>query len=166
MIYDVIVTGTGWVGRGVPSVESILRRLISGAQEEIQWTIYAASGGAGELLDLLEARLHVGVKVIVVINHLDTQPAAIRRRIAEFIAKYKHFVAYDFAPADAYAKLHAKVLIIDRRTAVVGSANVSRGGLVRNHEIGVIVRGKTAAQLGDVFDRLLASGPSVRRRSV
>lgn len=41
----------------------------------------------------------------------------------------------------AGASMHAKVLVIDRRTALVGSANLTGYGLERNLECGLLIRG-------------------------
>ncbi|MHB1525556.1 MAG: DISARM system phospholipase D-like protein DrmC [Candidatus Dormibacteria bacterium] len=45
------------------------------------------------------------------------------------------------------ASMHAKVLVVDRRTALIGSANVTGYGLDRNLECGVLIRGGTVPQL-------------------
>jgi cardiolipin synthase len=37
--------------------------------------------------------------------------------------------------------MHAKLLVIDRMTALVGSANLAGYGLERNLECGVLIRG-------------------------
>lgn len=37
--------------------------------------------------------------------------------------------------------MHAKVLVVDRRVALVGSANLTGYGLERNLECGLLVRG-------------------------
>lgn len=42
---------------------------------------------------------------------------------------------------DPGAALHAKVLVVDRRTALVGSANLTGYGLERNLECGLLIRG-------------------------
>ncbi len=106
MVTDVVVTGDSWIGRGVPAVESVLRRLIRDAENEIQWTIYFASGEAKEIFDLLEAQLVRGVKVVIVLNRLKDQPAAVRNRLSGLVRAYKHFDVHDCAPADKFAKLH------------------------------------------------------------
>jgi phosphatidylserine/phosphatidylglycerophosphate/cardiolipin synthase-like enzyme len=41
------------------------------------------------------------------------------------------------------ASMHAKVLVIDRRTALVTSANLTGYGLERNLECGLLIRGGT-----------------------
>lgn len=45
------------------------------------------------------------------------------------------------AARPASAAMHAKLLIVDRRTALVGSANLTSHGLERNLECGLLVRG-------------------------
>jgi phosphatidylserine/phosphatidylglycerophosphate/cardiolipin synthase-like enzyme len=37
--------------------------------------------------------------------------------------------------------MHAKVLVVDRKTALVGSANLTGYGLERNLEAGMLIRG-------------------------
>jgi phosphatidylserine/phosphatidylglycerophosphate/cardiolipin synthase-like enzyme len=37
--------------------------------------------------------------------------------------------------------MHAKILIVDRRTALIGSANLTGSALQRNLECGLLVRG-------------------------
>jgi len=41
----------------------------------------------------------------------------------------------------AGASMHAKLLVVDRRTALVGSANLTGAGLDKNLECGILVRG-------------------------
>jgi len=41
----------------------------------------------------------------------------------------------------AGASMHAKLLVVDRRTALVGSANLTGAGLDKNLECGLLVRG-------------------------
>jgi phosphatidylserine/phosphatidylglycerophosphate/cardiolipin synthase-like enzyme len=158
VIRDIVVTGESWIGKGVPSVESVLRSLLRRAEDEIQWTMYSVSNEARPMLELLEAQIIRGTKVTLAVNQFSKQPAGVRNHLQRLLKGSPHFRLYDFAPADEYAKLHAKVLIVDRKVALVGSANVSRGGFLRNHEIGVLVRDKTAAHLALVFDRLISNG--------
>lgn len=57
------------------------------------------------------------------------------------------------------SSLHAKVLVIDRRLALVGSANLTQFALTRNLEAGVLIRDTSvAAALDDHVRRLMESG--------
>ncbi|HXG23887.1 MAG TPA: phospholipase D-like domain-containing protein [Chthonomonadales bacterium] len=67
---------------------------------------------------------------------------------------YKHALIVDFALA-GYGLLHAKVIVIDRRQAIVGSANLTAGGLGKNHEIAVLVEGEVAWEIASLIDRMV-----------
>jgi phosphatidylserine/phosphatidylglycerophosphate/cardiolipin synthase-like enzyme len=56
---------------------------------------------------------------------------------------------------DEKASLHAKVLVIDARDALVTSANLTYHGFEANVEVGVRVRGDAARQLETVFHELI-----------
>ncbi len=52
--------------------------------------------------------------------------------------------------------MHAKVLVVDCRTALVGSANLTGHALERNLECGLLIRGGTVPTL--LVDHLLSAG--------
>jgi len=47
----------------------------------------------------------------------------------------------------AVAVMHAKVLIADRKEGYMGTANISKAGLQRGYELGMIVHGELAERL-------------------
>ncbi len=51
--------------------------------------------------------------------------------------------------------MHAKVLVVDRRTALVGSANLTGYALERNLECGLLLRGGPVPSL--LVDHLLSA---------
>ncbi|WP_425454039.1 phospholipase D-like domain-containing protein [Nocardioides immobilis] len=55
--------------------------------------------------------------------------------------------------------MHAKVLVVDRRTALVGSANLTGHALERNLECGLLVRGGRSK----VHHHQVEGGVSTRR---
>jgi hypothetical protein len=54
---------------------------------------------------------------------------------------------FDFNPDNPMAQLYAMVLVADRSTAMVGSANLSFHGMVANHELALVVRGPIAEEI-------------------
>ena len=50
--------------------------------------------------------------------------------------------------------LHAKIVVVDSKTALVGSANISRHALSLNHEIMLKISGDVAGDLSLLFDEL------------
>ena len=53
--------------------------------------------------------------------------------------------------------LHAKIVVIDGRTALIGSANLSAGALEENYEVMLKVSGPVAADLSHMLSRLSCS---------
>jgi cardiolipin synthase len=49
--------------------------------------------------------------------------------------------------------VHAKVVVVDRQLAFVGSENFSSQSLDRNREIGILIRGKAVTRILSVFER-------------
>lgn len=49
--------------------------------------------------------------------------------------------------------MHAKVLLVDRTTALLGSQNISAQSLDTNREVGVALRGTTVSRLQAVFEQ-------------
>lgn len=153
----VVVTGREWVGGSLGGVETALLDLVAGAEREVLATVYCFGSSVDPMLDALEGRLSAGIRVGLVVNDLPGQPADVRSRIERFGARYPHLRVKSF-PGGAGDALHAKVVIADRRRTLIGSANLSRGGFVGNHEMGVVVEGAVveiaAARIEDLLARL------------
>lgn len=152
---SVAVTGLTWMGSGIGSIETAIGKLFREAREEITLTAYSITGGADILLDWMEAALDRGVQVSMVVNRLEGQSPEATTRLRGFAGRYLHFRLYDFAP-DGGFDLHAKVIVVDRRMALVGSSNLSRSGLLNNHELAVLVEGFAAVDVARALDLLLA----------
>jgi phosphatidylserine/phosphatidylglycerophosphate/cardiolipin synthase-like enzyme len=77
-----------------------------------------------------------------------------KREISKLERKYpsKFFPQY-FRPTSK-GILHAKFVVVDRKIALVGSANISKYALSLNHEIMLKVSGEIAADLSSMFDQL------------
>ena len=65
-------------------------------------------------------------------------------------SKFDYFKLVDFNRREK--TLHAKVVVIDREKAVLGSANFSWGGMSGNYEIGVLLEGREAWTLSKLVD--------------
>jgi cardiolipin synthase len=158
----VVATGPAWLGAGTGSVDSALEDLMRGAAREIQVAAYRVTTSASDFLRLLKSRLDAGVRVSLVINRLSAQDDSITRSLRDLARTYSHFELYDFQPKGEREDLHAKVIVVDRERALLGSANLTGRGLVANHELGVVLSGKIARDLGAALDRLVQSTDAVR----
>jgi cardiolipin synthase len=158
----VVVTGVSWMGGGIGSIESALEQLIREAEQEIDLTAYSITSGADVLFDWLEAALARGIKVRMIINRKDEQPSGVVDKLERLAGTYQHFELYNFTTEGA--ALHAKVIIADRRVALIGSSNLSKSGLLNNHEIAVLIRGPVAQTTASVLERIFKNEHTVRVR--
>jgi phosphatidylserine/phosphatidylglycerophosphate/cardiolipin synthase-like enzyme len=158
---SVVATGLSWVGGGTRSVEQTLIWLITAASDEILVTAYSLTSGSSRVMEALVVAVSTGVRCVFVINRLDEQRHDVRTSLSELVAQYPgRFRLYSFEDG-ASEGLHAKVMVVDRRVALVGSANLTFHGMTASHELGLLVRGPAAGAVAAAIDRLIAS-PEVR----
>jgi cardiolipin synthase len=152
------VTGLGWLGGGVPAVERTITDLLARAEQEILLTAYSMTPGTGRVWDALEAALATGVRCTLIADHIDAQHPDIRAFLSELRRRHPGiFAVYSFSGSDPADTLHAKIVVVDRRTALVGSPNLTFRGMVSAHELAVVVRGPAAEQIAGRVDLLLRS---------
>lgn len=152
---QIVVSGLGWMGGGIGSIESAIQELLENAQDEILLTAYSI-GNADRFFDLLDSALARGVRVRMVVNRLSEQYGSVQIRLEQLQKKYQHFHLYLFQPDEKRGDLHAKVLVVDRKCALVGSSNLSYNGMVLNHELAVVLQDpESASQVAKAVDRLI-----------
>lgn len=158
-----VATGIEWLGGGVAAVERTMASMVASAQREIVMTAYSMTPGGGRVWAEVEKAFATGVRGVILVDRLDQQHQDVRAMLARLAAKYRPRVGlYDFVPAEDRDGLHAKVLVVDREIALVGSANLSHRGLVTAHELSVVVEGPTAGRIVEQVERLLRS-PAIRQ---
>lgn len=150
------VTGLAWMGSGIGSIESAMERIFREATHEVMITSYAISNATDRILEWFELTLSRGILIRMVINHLSEQPAEVIAKLTQLGRNYPHFKLYDFT-GDDENDLHAKVIVADRRLALVGSSNLSRRGLITNHELAILIEGPSAGEVAQALDKLLVS---------
>jgi cardiolipin synthase len=152
------VTGTGWIGGGVGSVEETMLSVLKQARHEILGTAYTITPGSSRIIGQLEHAAATGVKTGLIVDHFDEQEATVRDRLRAIAEEFPtSFRLYDFAGVGGTGHLHAKALVVDRRLAVVGSANMTFHGMMTAHELAVVVEGPGAEQIAGRIDLLLQS---------
>ena len=67
---------------------------------------------------------------------------------------FEYSKIYLFDSSDM-ADLHAKIMVADRKVAIVGSSNLTSRGLVWNLEIGFLIEDKSIWKLSEVIDRIV-----------
>lgn len=152
MTTETVVTGLGWMETGVRSVQSALKEILREANQEVLVCAYSVTGGADEILKELEICLKRGVILKTIINRFNYQPIGVQKYLLQ-LKKYPSYHLYTFN--DPIEELHAKLIVVDRAVALVGSANLSLRGIKNNYELGIIVRNEEVITIAKCFDSLL-----------
>lgn len=150
----VVVTGSAWMGKGIGSVESAIEDILHRAKEEIQVAAYQITEGGHPFLRLIEGSLSRGVRVTLIINKFRSQPLVVQKELDRLAVRFPHFTQIDFDPENRKQDLHAKIIVVDRSIALVGSPNLTWRGMVLNHELGVVLSGPIARTIGHLLDTL------------
>jgi len=150
---EILVTGPDLIERGIRGIEPVLEEILKAAKNEVHMMVYMFTAGALHILDLIETAAEKGVKIVMVVNNLQLQEVKIVSRLRHIGQKFPHVKIFDFTDPEK-RQLHAKIIVVDRRKAVVGSANLSWGGMYSNYEIGLLIEGKTAWKLAEIIDFL------------
>jgi phosphatidylserine/phosphatidylglycerophosphate/cardiolipin synthase-like enzyme len=165
---EVVWTGPRVEGSYLRATREVIRELLRGAHAEllvVGYWIAARDDRAGiieEVIASLAEAVSRGIVVRIVIDERVRSDGRDNRRI--LISAWPVRVAlpkiltWHLPPSDQHVKLHAKLLVADRRDALVTSANLTSYAMDRNIEMGVRVLGHPAAAIARHFDLLEAYG--------
>ncbi|MFH0770217.1 MAG: phosphatidylserine/phosphatidylglycerophosphate/cardiolipin synthase family protein [Candidatus Peregrinibacteria bacterium] len=120
------------------SVRPALRRLLLGAKREI--ILEQSYLDDRETIDLLAERSHEGIRITLILPeapdvYADTNARSVRRLMERSDLRYCQVLLYP-------AMSHAKLILVDRARALVGSANIMASSLDRMGEVNVLIEGR------------------------
>ncbi len=155
---SLIVTGLGWLGGGVQAIENALLGLVDGAERELALAVYAMSPGPEHLWTAIERAVDGGIRSTLIVDRFDEQDPAMRDWVHRLKSRHPHTLrVVDFRGEDTNDHLHAKIVVADRRIAIVGSANLTAHGLLLAHELALLVEGPAAEEIAGRVDLLARS---------
>ena len=159
---ELVWSGETIGGRGVRSTGPIVNQMLGRARRSVlvvSYSIWLGYGTAEDVVVQLAELSSTGVDVTFIldlryrdgwnITHLKSAWPKGRRRPA--IWSWQH-------GSDTIAKLHAKVIVVDRRDVLITSANLTGHGIDTNLELGLRVLGQPAEDTAAHFDRLIQDG--------
>lgn len=142
---EVVWTGpdSGTGGRRLTA--SVVTDLIDSARRELLLVGYAVQDEP-HVVAALEAAVARGIILTVLLENMDDNPRFTGQR-----RPFRHVdctrLAWPRELRPHGASLHAKVLVVDDHTALIGSANVTGAALALNLECGALVHGRAATQV-------------------
>jgi|SRR5579883_2236951 len=138
---------------GVLPTKDAVREVVAAARDELVIVGYSITDNG--LRDVLVDRAKDGVAVTVVGDRKNRAARDLRRSWPHGV----RLVALEDVEGDIdNSSLHAKIVVADRKTAVLGSANFTVAGMTRNLELGARIEGAAAAQLATIVDTLRVNG--------
>ncbi len=153
----IIVTGNGWVGGGFESIGSVFQKLINEATTEIMIGMYTISGAADFIFECLEKALIRGVRVVILVNRFNKQDISAKNYISRLRYSYLNLEVYSFESENEKEDFHAKVTVVDRKRAIIGSSNMSFRGLTANHELATYIEGIVADEAAKALEKLIVN---------
>lgn len=118
---------------------AVVADLIAEAQQEIVLVSYATYPPVS-VAAALSAAAERGVAVTLLLERAEDKPGwnGLSEPFPDLTAQV---LCWPLTERPAGASLHAKVLVVDRRVALVGSANLTAFAMERNLECGLVVKG-------------------------
>lgn len=150
---EILGTGAQFMKQGVRGIEPVIEEIIMQASKEIQILAYIFTSKALHILKQVEQAAKKGIRITIIVNDLQSQDKVIRSRLENMEDNFPHVHVIDFAE-NTERQLHAKIVVVDRQIAVIGSANFSWGGMYSNYEIGLLVEGEPAWKIAQLVDSL------------
>jgi cardiolipin synthase A/B len=167
-VTEVVWTGPKVEGSFLRASREVVREILRDANTEllvVGYWIAARDDGEGiieEVITSLAYAIMRGVTVTVVVDERVRQDGRDNRGILisawPLGAPLPKLLTWRLPPGDQHLKLHAKVVVADRRDALVTSANLTSHAMDRNMEMGVRIVGRPAVEIAKHFDLLAADG--------
>lgn len=165
---QVVWTGPGVEGSFLRSTREVVREIVGGAARELLVVGYwlAANdddeGIIAEVIESLASAAQRGVAVTLLLDERVRKDGKSNRAVLTqcwpSAVSLPRLLTWRLPKNDAHLKLHAKVLISDRRDALVTSANLTMYAMDRNMEMGIRLTGVPAADIARHFELLESGG--------
>jgi phosphatidylserine/phosphatidylglycerophosphate/cardiolipin synthase-like enzyme len=144
------------------NAEHRLRELLAGADERILVQQMSIDGPDGPFVSAAVAAARRGVEVRILLSGAWYVREENRRLVDHLrrVAERENLPlrAKIARPGDDYRKIHAKGVVIDGETAVVGSLNWNAESARRNREVALVVNGSAAGYYERAFEADWAGG--------
>lgn len=172
-VLELVCTGPHPDGVSSRDTGVVVRELFGAAEQEVLVVGYAVHRGKEvfrALADRMAERPQMVVRMVLDVSRHPTDTTS----SAELVARFSHRFRTQEWPGERLPELfhdprslstdramrssmHAKCVVIDRRTAFVSSANFTEAAQVRNVEVGALIHSsRFAGQLWDHVDALIA----------
>jgi phosphatidylserine/phosphatidylglycerophosphate/cardiolipin synthase-like enzyme len=169
-LVEVARTGPESRRLGLRTTGNVARQIIDHAHESLLLVGYRVTvdpertGLAARTIEGVTRAAARGVVVTAILHREPSNFAALTENWPRY-AKRPALFTWPEKPSDEMAKLHAKVVVADRKDALVTSANLTYHGFEANIELGIRVTGAPASDVEDHFHALIRTRQLVAWRT-
>jgi len=147
-----VTSGVLFSGTSFRSIGQVIMDLIDETEKELLIVSYTFSDSDSRIFDHLNSAVKRALKIDFLLDRRSLVLGNALDRFDNELGIKPHYFE-DLG----IGKLHAKVIISDRRKAFIGSSNITIGGTLLNHEIGVITEGREVWILADLIYSVIHS---------
>lgn len=123
----------------------VINNILDSAEKSITLTGYSISEYFSEMVELIIHKSTQGVYVNLYVNDVQKHHDIIER-LNTYASKFIKIFSYNQQSDDKMSALHAKLIVVDKHTSLISSANLSYHGMQGNVEMGVLIESIEKAQ--------------------
>ena len=147
----ILSSGDILVEKGVISIESKLLEMLENTEHDLYILMYTVSSKPNNFWMKLEELLQKNIRIFFALEsslkHND--------KVMEILDKFNRYDNFHLYFYSGDYPLHAKLIVSDGKRAIMGSANITGGGLIQNHEIAVYIEGNKAWTLKKLAQKFI-----------
>lgn len=159
-VKEIAVSGDWGIGDATSS-RDLFYRTLRNTKQQAQISTYSLGSDneeVNEFFDIVELLLINQRNITLIVNDDGKKNGSCsehaKKKIARLIKKFpgKFIGRYFYSTKNKI--LHAKIMVVDKKTALIGSANISRGALLSNYEVMIKIGNPASTKLSHMLESL------------
>lgn len=166
IVEGISASGAGWSSGKAGDIRNMFFNTLKSenVQRSVQISTYSLGEDneeVNEFFNLIEELLKSERNVVIIVNDnqkgscSDHAKITMRKLKKIFPNRFSYHLFNSKSNATLGKLLHAKLVVVDSKIALVGSANISKGALVSNYEIMLKISGDAVSSLSLMLDNLV-----------
>jgi phosphatidylserine/phosphatidylglycerophosphate/cardiolipin synthase-like enzyme len=148
----ILSTGNLLRDRNVLSIEAQLYEMMEKTEKELLIITYTVSSKPEIFWEKIEELLKRNVKMKIIIDGSIEHDRKALKLMENLNATFYNFQLLKFTGP---SPLHAKFIVSDGKRAILGSANITGGGLFQNQEVAIYMEGEKAWTLKNLAVKVI-----------
>ena len=164
-IENLSTSGSLWSGYHAEEIRKMFFDLLRSAKTTIRISAFSMgpkNPDTEEFFQIIEDKLLGHKKITIIVNDDENLHSYSKKRLRSLQKRFPESdddlkASLSLRYFDPFRKgkrrmiLHSKITIVDRKYALIGSANISRNALIHNYEIMLKIKGKSVSRIDDML---------------